>query len=72
VLTADEVGAADAEQNDWYDEEGAFLREDQLIIEEPEEPAEPQHHAETSATAWLYKRFWRQAFTGFTISHARR
>ena len=59
VLTDDEVGAADAEQN-VYDEEEAFLREDQPIIEEPEEPSEPQHQPQPlkpSATEWLTNSF---------------
>ena len=42
VLTDDEVVAVDAEHN-VYDEEEAFLRDDQPIVEEPEEPSEPQH-----------------------------
>jgi hypothetical protein len=59
VLAHDEVGAADPEQND-YDEEEAFLREDQPIIEEPEEPSEPQHQPQPlkpSATEWLTNSF---------------
>src|SRR5713226_3517992 len=59
VLTDDGVGAADAEQND-YDDEEAFLREDQPIIEEPDEPAEPQPQPQSlkpSATQWLTNNF---------------
>jgi hypothetical protein len=70
-LTDDEVGAADAEQN-VYDEEEAFLREDQPIIEESEGPSEPQHQPQPlkpSAIEWLTNSFWRQTFP---FGHARR
>lgn len=57
VLTDEEVGAgdADAEQN-IYDEEEAFLRDDQPMIEEPDEPSGPQHQPQPlkpSVTEWL-------------------
>ena len=42
VLTDDGPVDPDVEVND-YDEEEAFLREDQPIIEEPGEPAESHH-----------------------------
>jgi hypothetical protein len=59
VLTDDEVVAVDAEQN-VYDEEEAFLRDDQPIVEEPEEPSEPQHQPQPlkpNTTEWLTNSF---------------
>ena len=59
VLTDEEVGAADGEEN-VYDEEEAFLREDQPMTEEPEEPSEPQHQPQPlkpSATEWFTNSF---------------
>jgi hypothetical protein len=59
VLTNDEVGAADAEQND-YDEEEDSLREDKPVIEEPDEPTEPHHQLQSpkpSTTEWFTNDF---------------
>ena len=59
VLTDDGPVDPDVEVND-YDEEEAFLREDQPIIEEPGEPAELQHQPKPlkpSATEWLTGTF---------------
>ncbi|KAI0294123.1 SAC3/GANP/Nin1/mts3/eIF-3 p25 family-domain-containing protein [Multifurca ochricompacta] len=57
----DAVADADAELID-YDEEEAFLREDEPVVEEPEEPDEPQHQHQSkplkpSATEWLTNNF---------------
>lgn len=56
VLSDDDVAPADVALND-YDDEEAFLREDGPIVEEPEEPAEPQHQLKPSATEWLTDNF---------------
>ena len=59
VLSHDVVAPPDVALDD-YDEEEAFLREDGAIVEEPEEPAEPQHQSKTlkpSATEWLTNNF---------------
>ncbi|KAH9987627.1 hypothetical protein BJV74DRAFT_494229 [Russula compacta] len=59
VIIDDGVAAADGELND-YDEEEAFLREEEPMIEEPDEPAEPQHQPKPlkpSATEWLTNNF---------------
>ncbi|KAI0287164.1 SAC3/GANP/Nin1/mts3/eIF-3 p25 family-domain-containing protein [Russula brevipes] len=62
VIVDDGVVAADAdaEPND-YDDEEAFLREDEpIVVEEPDEPTEPQQQVKQlkpSATEWLSNNF---------------
>ena len=59
VMSDEGAMAADAEPND-YDEEEAFLREGEPIIEEPDPPSEPQHQPQPlkpSATKWLSDNF---------------